>query len=62
MRVDYVMVLLPAVGDHRAHLVLVGPAATEQLPDLRQQLGRHFVGTPLVQVVHEHLDEARVLV
>jgi len=60
VRVDYVVVLIPAVLDGFAHLVLVGPTGAEDLANLGQQLFRNLVRAPLVEVVHQHGDQAGV--
>ena len=61
VRVDHIMVVAPAFGDHLAHLVLVGPAGGEQSADLREQLRRHLIGAVLRQVVHQVGDQAWIL-
>ena len=56
------MVLVPAVRDHLAHLVLIGPTGAEDGTNLLHHRLGNLVGAPLAQIVHQHGDQARVLV
>ena len=62
MRVDHIMVLVPAIRDHLTHLILIGPAGAEQGTNLGQHRFGNLIGAPLVQIVHQHGDQTSVLV